>query len=361
MKKIIKAIGEKSKSSASRTRAFFRWSPSKDIQNQKWFINRWEVMFIFAIAFVILIINMIPEWIRTDLRHVEITGQLTSYFGYPLKQSNWYQNFAMISTIILSLWILFFTEMGKYLGKYGSTIFIMLPSFIWLLQDRHVEKNAIIELSASDHRIKNIAFWVFIAVSVAFTLKILIKSTILAIKSRNRERDWKIFFFSSIFNRGFFILLNFIVIFLMASTLTSYGVFSLGVANDPLGDANPTADIKDKSAFFIAIVAVASAFLMILVGLARKFDYTMQKRIIAYQIKKENISSRQKVEINKKVRELKSAVSDREKTIRQFKHEKRSVINDPEFKTVTMEVSALKREIKKASKVKEKIEKDWGI
>lgn len=352
------------KRGASRTfkkKISYSWHRSEAVKREQWFIHRWEVFFVFGIVGALLLINMLPQWITADRKTV--LGELGEYhalYSHPLKHNIIYQNISIVLTIVLSLWMTFFTEMGKYLGKYGSAIFIMMPSFLWLLSDRYGDDmtRAIFE---AEKDIAWVTFWLFISIFTLFLIKITTKFFLYQFKSNADQKyvEWRIEFASSLINRMFFMLLNFSAIFIVASRLMTYGSYTLGLVTDEVGVNHLYGSgLRDKYIFFIAIIAVAASFLLVLVGILQKFDWKDQKKIVQESLNKKDHENNVSKELNSKYLSLDRALKTRVIKLNEVKDKKGNEFTVDEL---TVEISALKKEFKKAKKIKEKIRKKGGV
>lgn len=338
----------------------YKWNRSDEVKREPWFIHRWEVFFVFLIVGILLIINMLPQWVTENSKN--ILGQDGEYhplLSHPWKQSIVYQNIAMVLTVVLALWMIFFTEMGRYLGKYGSAIFVMMPSFIWLLADRSNGDMTKIIFEA-ERTIAWATFWVFIAIFGLFLIKMVVKFLTYEFNGNSNSKyiEWRIEFTSSLINRMFFMLLNFCAIFIIASRLMTYGSYTLGLAVDEAG-TNHSAGLgdKDKFVYFIAMVAVATSFLLVLVGIIQKFDWKTQRKLVEESLATKEVHDSVSKELNSKYLSLDRALKTREIKLNEIKKHK----NKEETIILTMEIQALKKEFKKAKKMKEKQKKKGGV
>lgn len=354
-------IDKKGTTKALKEKISFSWHRSDEVKREPWFIHRWEVFFVFGIVGVLLVINMLPEWVTTERKNLlGGSGEYHPLFSHPLKHNKIYQNVSIVLTIVLSLWMTFFTEMGKYLGKYGSAIFIMMPSFLWLLSDRYGD-NMIKAIFEAESNIAWITFWGFISIFVLFLIKITFKFILYQFKdnSRNRYTEWRIEFASSLINRIFFMLLNFAAIFIVASRLMTYGSYTLGLVAEEKGVNHTSASgMLDKYVYFIAIIAVAASFLLVLVGLLQKFEWKAQKEIVEKSLKQTEVDTSLEKELNKKYLSLDRALKTRVIKLNEANEGNNAKTNINEL---TVEINVLKKELKKAKKIKEKIKKRGGV
>lgn len=336
----------------------YTWQRSEEVKKEAWFIKRWEVFFVFAIVGLIWLINMLPHWVVVDKTgSVDIAGAYHPLHSHPLKTSKIYQNISIILIIILSLWIVFFTEMGQYLGKYGSAIFILMPSFLWLISDRY-GLDIMKSIYEAESDIAHASSWAFLIVFGLFIFKVSAKFLIYEFSksSHKLHTEWKIEFVSSLINRIFFMLLNFATIFIVSSRLMTYGAYSLGLVADGDG-TNPTDGLRDKYVYFIAIIAIAASFLLVFIGIVQKFDLKAQRVIIEKSLAKVEHDDAAIDELNTKYLSLDRAIKTREIKLKDLDKRK----NKETLNTLTMEISALKKEFKKAKKIKEKTRRKGGI
>lgn len=81
---------------------------------------------ILGLIFLIAILNQIPNWIVKPLGN----GKIDIHLSYPLRDNIAYTSFSVFTTIGVAIFIGVYTEMGKFAGKYGSALFILVPSFV---------------------------------------------------------------------------------------------------------------------------------------------------------------------------------------------------------------------------------------
>lgn len=246
---------------------------SKKLEEKKWYIFGWEFFVIMAFAFVAAMINQIPNWIVKPLDD----GSIDPILSYPLISNIWYTSFSILFTVAASIFIGVYTEVGKFAGKYGSAIFVLVPSFVWLLSDRADDRiESIIETSIF---LGKFIFWSIIAL-VSIFVSMLITKWILRHIMVSRRAKIKLEFYVNQINRFLLILVNILVVLMLGYSLVNYGLLSLHLSDitpemhkEHPEWVNKTHNLhSEEFTTYIASIAIFFALLMVFIGLSNVFS-----------------------------------------------------------------------------------------
>ena len=239
------------------------------VESKSWFLFQWQVILIIALGFFAALLNQIPNWVI-----VKLNGQIDPIHSYPLRNNIIYSSFAIFIIIGISIFIGVFTEMGRFAGKYGSAIFILVPSFVWLLTDR--TDNHIENILNTAKLLGNIIFWLLVAMILLFAIMTAIIQ-IFATFAKAYKTKLRIEFIHNYINRFNILIVNVLIVLMLGYAFINYGIFSLNLANNtPTAmAANPNLgpyDLHSESfTIYIALVAVFFALLMVVIGLTHVF------------------------------------------------------------------------------------------
>ncbi len=250
---------------------------TENVNGSTWFIFRWEVFVIIFATLFIVIINQIPNWIISPMKD----GSIDPIFSYPLRDNIIYSSFSIFTTVGIAIFVGIFTEIGRFAGKYGSSIFILVPSFIWLLSDR--ADNHIVEILQTTMFLGTTIFWSVVGL-VGFLGLLMLLKKVLIFNVKLNSTKLKIEMVYNMFVRIIIVLINILIVLLLGIGFINYAIFSLHLAdNTPTQIAAASANNlhigpynlhSEKFTTFIAIIAVVFAILLISIGLIASFTHS---------------------------------------------------------------------------------------
>lgn len=241
-----------------------------------WFIFVWEGFIILSLTFLMMLLNQIPFWVTK-----EVGGVIDPIFSYPLRDNIIYMSFSLFASIGISIFIGIFTEMGQYAGKFGSALFVLVPSFLWLFSDRGSD-NIVDIFSTSEFVIKNGFYLAIILLVVMAILQAVRFVVVFSVPDK-----WivvKFEFWIAYLNRLLIIFANIIMVLLLGVALINYGIFSLNLADvEKTLPKDPGYDFQSSNfIMYIAFVAIVFAGIMVGIGVISSFG---DKEIKKYQKK----------------------------------------------------------------------------
>ena len=238
------------------------------LREKKWYIFKFEMFVILGLIFLIAILNQIPNWIVKPLGN----GKIDIHLSYPLRDNIAYTSFSVFTTIGVAIFIGVYTEMGKFAGKYGSALFILVPSFVWLLSDR--SDNRIDHILETNLFLGDFVFYSSIFLVSTFLIMMFVKFIIRRMMVAQNSK-LRLEYYYNLVSRIIIILVNILIILILGYTLINYGLLSLHLA-----DITPEMKQKDPSLHgthnlhsemfttYIAIIAIFFALLMVSIGMA---------------------------------------------------------------------------------------------
>lgn len=249
------------------------------LHNRKWYIFKWEIMIVIGLAFFASLLNVIPNWIVKPLGD----GTIDPLLSFPLRDNIIYTSISLFITIGVSIFIGVYTEIGRFAGKYGSAIFVLVPSFVWLLSDRG--DNDILHITNMSKILGTSIFYSMIALASVFiiltVIKIYWKNKYMSSTVRARAE-----FIYNYINRMLIVLTNILIVLMLGYSLINYGILTLHLADitpemkalDPnLKESLYNLHSEDFTTF-IATIAMFFAILMVSIGLSNTFT---SKKIVA--------------------------------------------------------------------------------
>ena len=247
------------------------------IESNSWFFSQKEIIIIISLAFFSALLNEIPNWVVIDFN-----GEIDPIYSYPLRNNIIYSSFSIFITIGISIFIGVFTEMGKFSGKYGSAIFVLVPSFVWLLSDR--KDNHIQDILNTTKFLGTTIFWIIFSIGILFAIfTIIIK--LLATFTRAYKSKLRIEFIHNYINRFNIVIINVFIVLMLGYAFINYGIFTLDLAsntpeeiakNPSLGPYNLH---SESFIIYIALVALFFALLMVTISLTNIFSKTSEEEI----------------------------------------------------------------------------------
>ena len=251
-----------------------RWNKidEKSIENKTWYIFKWEIIVIIGAALLAALLNEIPNWYVKPLED----GTIDPIHSYPLINNIYYNTISIIITVGISIFIGVFTEIGKFAGKYGSTLFVLVPSIIWLLSDRSDNRvEHIVETSAD---LGEGIFWGIIAVAIVFGILVIVRHVLRNQMVSVRDKI-RMEFIINYINRFLLIIVNILIVLMLGYSLINYGILSLHLADITPEMKKMDSSLKNMThnlhsesfTTYIAIVATIFALLMVLIGLSTTF------------------------------------------------------------------------------------------
>lgn len=256
------------------------------LHNRKWYIFKWEIAIILGLAFFAALLNVIPNWVIKPLGD----GSIDPLLSYPLRDNIIYTSIALFITIGVSIFIGVYTEIGRFAGKYGSALFVLVPSFVWLLSDR--QDNDILHITETSKFLSSMIFYSIVSLVGLFTILTLIKMYWKTRYHSSTVRARAEFIYNYI-NRMNIVLINILIVLMLGYSLINYGVLTLHLADitpemkehDP-ALANTLYNLHSENfTTFIAITAMFFAILMVSIGLSNTFT---SKKIVAVDNKELN-------------------------------------------------------------------------
>ena len=243
-------------------------------RNKHWYIFKWEIWIALSLVFFIALLNQIPDWVTKPIVDNKGREILDPLISYPLRNDIVYNSVVIFFTVGVSIFIGVFTEIGKFAGKYGSAIFVLVPSLVWLLSDRadnHAE-----HIVNTSNFLSTLLFWIVIALVVIF-LFLTVAKLLMKRKINSSLYRMRIEFYYNYISRLIIVLLNVVIVLMLSFSLINYGVLSLHLA-----DVTPEMKAKDPSLgthdfasqgfkTFHALIALFFAILMVAIGLSNTF------------------------------------------------------------------------------------------
>lgn len=235
------------------------------VETKDWFLFRWEVVVIIALALFAALLNQIPNWVVK-----EFNGKIDSIHSYPLRNNIYYSSFSIFITIGISIFIGVFTELGKFAGKYGSAIFVLVPSFVWLLSDR--TDNHIENILNTAKFLGTIIFWTIMGIGILFVIMTAVKQVLATFVGAYKSK-LRIEFIYNYINRFNIVIINVLIVLMLGYAFINYGIFSLHLANNSPADMAADPNLgpynlhSESFTIYIALVAVLFALLMVIISL----------------------------------------------------------------------------------------------
>lgn len=232
-----------------------------------WHIYFWEVFVILFFMFIIMLFNQIPYWGETKYHIVDGAQKIDFIHSYELNSKFPYMTFSLFVSIGISIFIGIFTEMGQYAGKFGSALFVLVPSFLWLFSDRG--SDSVDELLAANKMIINNGFYISIASLGIMGIMQAIRFIVI-FASTNKWTVIKTEFWISYINRLLIILANIVMVLMLGTALLNYAISALDLAKIPDDQKLPNGSFYDFQAEnvvkYIAFVAILFAGIMVAIG-----------------------------------------------------------------------------------------------
>lgn len=268
---------------------------NKLIKEKSWYFFKWEVWVILGLMLVVALLNVIPNWfVDTNAAHKDIS---TKYY---LRNDIVYSSISIFITIGIAIFIGVFTEMGQYVGKYGSAIFVLVPALLWLFSERGHADLGLERVVQSAKDAADIIFWVTIGFLIMFAAGIvfyrLVIVHILDPIRKERFEYWNNFSY-----RMMLLVVNILIVVMMSYALINYALFTLHLGDlnaaerqeiadshhIPISDVYPIVFKNDRITVFHSVVTAFFAVLMVLIGLTN-FIKESKQSIKAKQIKPTN-------------------------------------------------------------------------
>ena len=308
----------------------------RELRAKPLYIFRWEVFFILSMITAIVILNMIPEWYVVPSKFKDAT----IFDTHPLFKNAAYQNVSIVLIVFFSLWTIFFVESSNYLGKYGSAIFILVPSMIWLMSDRGYMSRVM----DMEQLINKITSWGFFAAVSIFMLAIMFKITIIKF-TRDKRILIKYELLFNVIYRFMFMFLNVIIALIVSTKFINFGIITLDLS-DPDSIGTGSEIMSPMYIGYIATISILCGFLLIILGVFKGFSIKAEIEMIKqYEaFKKTNKGKKLSVEHhNKAIEDLTVEFSIAKKKRKEIRTKDKL---DPE---------ELDKVVKKMDKIKEKI------
>lgn len=251
------------------------------VKSKDWFLYRWEIVVILLLSLLAALLNQIPNWVVE-----EFNGKIDPIHSYPLRDNIYYSSFSIFITIGIAIFIGVFTEMGKFAGKYGSAIFVLVPMFVWLLSDR--SDNHIDKILDTEKFLGTLIFWSIFSIVILFVIITVIKEIMIANYDAYKSK-LRIEFIYNYINRFCVVMVNVLIVLMLGYAFINYGIFSLHLADNSPSDIAADPSIgpynlrSDSFTLYIAIIAVMFALLMVVIGLAKIFSSEYEEE--GYSIK----------------------------------------------------------------------------
>ncbi len=238
----------------------------KTIIQKKWFIFRFEFMLIIILGFLSILINEIPNWA------IDATTK-DPILRYPLKDNLIFSTISLSLIIFTAIFIGVYCEMGGFIGKFGASIFILVPSFLWLFSDR--SSNLVEDLSTMTVFLSNILFWINLGLLLSFISLVIFRDFCIGnTKSEKKRNKYEIIF--NFVYRLHIILINISMVLLLGISFVNYSVFSLHLADIP-GQVGKYDLHSEGMTTFITLVAISFALIMIIIGTSKTFKQKITK------------------------------------------------------------------------------------
>lgn len=240
---------------------------------------------ILVAMFIVALLNVIPNWF-IDTRDVH--GGIAE--KYWLRNNIIYSSISVFLTIGVAIFIGVFTEMGKYVGKFGSAIFILVPALLWLFSERGEELEGLEKVVEASKDAANIVFWITIAFILFFALISIIYWFII-INILDPIRKERFEYWNNFVYRLMLMIVNILIIIMMAYALINYALFSLhlgdltsqerqDIANaehKPLDEIYPIVFHNDRIVVYHSVVTAFFSVLMVLIGMTNFFSEAKQE------------------------------------------------------------------------------------
>ncbi len=245
------------------------------IKQKSWHFFRWEVWVILVAMLVVALLNVIPNWfVDHNDAHANISEK------YYLRNNIVFSSISVFMTIGVAIFIGVFTEMGKYVGKYGSAIFILVPALLWLFSERGEEAEGLENVVKAAKDAANIVFWITVGAIVVFALaSVFYYLTIINILDPIRKERFE--YWNNFLYRVMLLIINILIIIMMAYALINYALFSLHLGDltpqerqaiateehKPLDEIYPIVFHNDRIVVYHSVVTAFFSILMVLIGL----------------------------------------------------------------------------------------------
>lgn len=245
------------------------------IKEKSWHFFRWEVWVILIAMFIVALLNVVPNWF-VDTRDVH--GSIAE--KYWLRNDIVFSSISVFLTIGVAIFIGVFTEMGKYVGKFGSAIFILVPALLWLFSERGEEAEGLEKVVEAAKNAADIVFWVTVAIILFFALASVVYYFVI-INILDPIRKERFEYWNNFSYRLMLLLVNILIILMMAYALINYALFSLHLGDltpqerqaiatnehKPLDEIYPIVFHNDRIVVYHSVVTAFFSVLMVLIGM----------------------------------------------------------------------------------------------
>ena len=262
-------------------------------------------MVIFGLAFIAVLVNEIPNWVVVK----DESGLIDSVSSYPLRTNLIYSSVSILLTVGIGIFVAVFSQIGGFTGKYGSSLMILVPMFVWLFSDR--KDNHISHILETIKFLGSLIFWIVTSLAIIFIIATFARQMIAAITntSASTVRVEMVF---NLLNRFNILIINILIIVTLGYTLVNFAVFTLHLADntpDQISEAlkvgeriGPYNLHSENITTYITLITIMFAIFTVLIGLVKN----IKKDAIILEIKKMprryNESKRKRFTIIRRVR-----------------------------------------------------------
>lgn len=247
------------------------------IVEKAWFFFKWEMFAIVLVAFITAVLNEIPIWLQDS----ETTNQV---LRFPLRNNIVYSTITMILTIAFAIFVGVFSEMGKYIGRYGSAIFVLVPLFVWLFSERGEKEIGMTRVLEMSQTISDVMFWSVVgSIGIFFFGTIIHESVVFW--QHNVSKKHRLEFLYNYTNRLILMLINILMVLIMSIALINYALFSLHLGDltadekqhlinvgIPANEIYPINFSNNKIVVFHSVITAGFGLIMVLIGLVGTFN-----------------------------------------------------------------------------------------
>lgn len=241
-----------------------------NIKGKSWYFFKWEFLLILGATFIIALLNFIPNLFEDN----NAVDDMSKYY---LRNDIVYSTISIFLTIGVAIFIGVFTEMGQYVGKYGSAIFVLVPALLWLFSERGHGAEGMERVVSAANEASSVVFWVTVGFGVAFVVIVIFYSLVIP-NILDPKRKERMEYIQNFLYRLMLLVINILIVLLMSYALINYALFTLH-----LGDLNaaekaeylkvnghapyPVTFHNDRIVIYHSVVTAFFAILMVLIGM----------------------------------------------------------------------------------------------